>query len=108
MLIKMIEGATRVLGRSQGYLGLPLRDEVVTCSVGGPGTHSMVTAWEPTPDELALLNAGAPVLLRVIGSAHPPVDVTVGEASADDGVGRDPGQPAGVGGRTPKGGWLGS
>lgn len=80
MLIKMIEGATRIIGKSQGYIGLPLRDEVINCSVDGPGTPSMVTAWEPTPDELALLNAGAPVLLRVLGTGHPPVMLTVGEA----------------------------
>jgi hypothetical protein len=79
----MIEGATRVLGKSQGYLGLPLRDELINCTVDGEGTPSMVTAWEPTPDELVLLNAGAPVLLRVLGTGHPPVMLTVGPAPAD-------------------------
>lgn len=79
MIIKRIEGATRVLGKAQGYLGLPLRDEVINSTVDGPATPCMVTAWEPTPDELARLNAGAPVLLRVIGAAHPPVMVEVGE-----------------------------
>lgn len=44
MLIKMIEGATRVLGKTQGYLGLPVRDELITCTLGGEGTPSMVTA----------------------------------------------------------------
>lgn len=44
MQIGMIEGATRVIGKSQGYLGLPLRDETVTCTVGGEGTPAMVTA----------------------------------------------------------------
>jgi hypothetical protein len=83
MILRLIEGATRILGRSQGYLGLPLRDELINCSVDGPGTPSMVTAWEPTPAELALLNAGAPVLLRVLGTGHPPVMLTVGEAPTD-------------------------
>lgn len=78
MIIKRIEGATRVLGKSQGYLGLPLRDEVINTTVDGPATPCMATAWEPTPDELARLNAGAPVLLYVIGTAHPPVMVEVG------------------------------
>lgn len=80
MMIKRIEGTTRTLGKSQGYIGLPLRDEMTDCTVGGEGTPSMVTAWEPTPDELARLNAGAPVLLRVIGVAHPPVMIEVGDA----------------------------
>lgn len=78
MIIKMIEGATRVIGKSQGYLGLPLRDELIRCHVNGPDTPSMVTAWEPTPAELDRLKAGAPVLLRVLGSVHPPVSIEVG------------------------------
>jgi len=79
MIIAMIQGATRIIGRSQGFLGLPLRDELIDCAVNGPNTPSMVTAWEPTPEELAKLNAGAPVHLRVLGSSHPPVMLAVGE-----------------------------
>jgi hypothetical protein len=79
MLIGMIEGVTRIIGKSQGYLGLPLRDEVIHCTVGGEGTPCMVTAWQPTPDELARLNAGASVHLRVIGAQHPPVMLDVGD-----------------------------
>jgi hypothetical protein len=86
MQIGRIEGATRVIGKSQGYLGLPLRDEVLNCAVGGPGTPSMVTAWLPTPDELAALNAGAAVHVRIIGGQHPPIMVTVG---AQPGEGED-------------------
>ena len=80
MQIAMIEGATRIIGKSQGYLGLPVRDEAISCTVGGDGTPCMVTAWQPTPDELARLNAGASVHLRLLGTAHPPVMVEVGEA----------------------------
>jgi len=80
MMIKRIEGATRVIGKSQGYLGLPLRDEAISCTVGGPDTPCMVTAWEPTPAEIARINSGAPVLLRVLGTAHPPVMIEVGDA----------------------------
>lgn len=78
MLIATIEGATRVIGRAQGYLGLPLRDELINCSVNGEGAPAMVSAWQPTPDELARLNAGASVHLRVLGTQHPPVMVEVG------------------------------
>ena len=78
MLISRIEGCTRTIGKSQGYLGLPLRDELLTCSVGGPDTPAMVSAWEPTPAELAQLQAGASVHLRVLGMAHPPVLLYVG------------------------------
>jgi hypothetical protein len=79
MQIGRIEGATRVLGKSQGYLGLPLRDEVINCSVNGEGTPAMVTAWLPTPDELAALNAGAAVHVRILGAEHPPIMLSVGD-----------------------------
>lgn len=79
MQIGRITGATRVIGKSQGYMGLPLRDEPINCTVNGPATPSMVTAWHPTPKELEALNAGAPVHVRILGTAHPPIMVNVGE-----------------------------
>lgn len=79
MIIRRISGATRVLGQSQGYFGLPVRDEVVDETVNGPKTPCMVTAWEPTPDEIERLINGAPVHVRVLGTAHPPIMVDVGE-----------------------------
>lgn len=79
MQIGRITGATRVIGKSQGYMGLPLRDEPINCSVTGDNTPSMVTAWHPTPKELEALNAGAPVHVRILGTAHPPIMVDVGE-----------------------------
>lgn len=80
MQIGRIEGATRVLGRSQGYLGLPVRDEMIECAVGGPATPSMTTAWLPTVEEIAAIVAGAPIYLRLLGTAHPPVMLMVGQA----------------------------
>lgn len=82
MIIGRIEGCTRVLGKSQGYLGLPLRDVTINDTVNGPGTPAMETAWLPTPDEVARIIAGAPVVLRVLGTSHPPVMVDVGEVPA--------------------------
>ncbi|MGJ5149859.1 hypothetical protein [Bradyrhizobium sp. HKCCYLR1023] len=82
MQIGRIEGATRVIGKSQGYLGLPIRDEQLDCSVNGPVTPAMVTAWLPTPEELAALNAGAAVHVRILGTQHPPIMVTAGEPPA--------------------------
>lgn len=80
MQIGRIQGATRVLGQSQGYLGLPVRDEMIECPVGGPGTPSMTTAWLPTAEEIAAIVAGAPIHLQILGTAHPPVLITVGQA----------------------------
>jgi len=84
MQILHIAGATRVLGKSQGYLGLPLRDVLMHDTVNGPSTPAMETAWEPTPDELARLNAGAPVILQILGTGHPPVMLLVGDAPTPD------------------------
>lgn len=78
MQIGYVEGATRVIGKSQGYKGLPVRDEIIHCNVGGEGTPAMVTAWSPTPDEIARIVAGAPVHVSIIGTAHPPLMLTVG------------------------------
>jgi hypothetical protein len=80
MIIAHIEGATRICGKAQGYLGLPLRDEVIDDKVNGEGTPAMVTAWTPTPEELAALNAGACVHVRILGSVPPPMMVLVGPA----------------------------
>lgn len=80
MHIGRIEGATRVIGKSQGYLGLPLKDVTINCTVGGEDTPAMETAWLPTPEEIAAIVVGAPVILRVLGTAHPPVMVSVGSA----------------------------
>lgn len=77
------EGATGIIGKSQGYHGLPLRDEKIACSVNGDGTPAMVTAWQPPPNELARLNAGASVHLRILGTMHPPVSVDVGDVPPD-------------------------
>jgi hypothetical protein len=72
MIVARIEGFTRELGKSQGYRGLPIKDDKLE-----DGTPMMLSAWEPTPLELAILNAGGKIVLSVIGSAHPPVSLNV-------------------------------
>lgn len=84
MQIGHIKGTTRVLGKSQGYLGLPIRDQLMTDSVNGPNTPYMVTAWELTPGELQALNAGASIHLYVMGTVHPPVMMLVGTLPGEE------------------------
>lgn len=84
MELGRIENATRVIGKGQGYIGLPLRDVRIECTVNGPDTPAMETAWFPTPAELDALKAGAPIILRILGTMHPPVFMYVGEEPADD------------------------
>ncbi len=79
MQIGMIEGATRIIGKSQGYMGLPIRDELINCAVNGPATPAMVTAWLPTPEEVAAIVSGAPVHVRILGTIHPPIMLDVGK-----------------------------
>lgn len=73
----MIERHSRICGRSQGYRGLPIRDEIIVVKDIGP-VSSMLSAWLPTPDELARLNAGASIHVRILGVVPPPMDVAVG------------------------------
>lgn len=54
MIINAIEGCTRRLGKSQGYLGLPIRDEE---GAFGP---MMTSSWQPTPAEAVALAKGEP------------------------------------------------
>ena len=79
MMPLAIEGATRRIGKSQGYLGLCIRDFEYA-----DGTPAMMTAWQPTPDEAQRIAAGATIYLTLLGSAHPPVLLRVGEAEVPE------------------------
>jgi hypothetical protein len=76
-----IRGRTRNLGAPNnwdqnldGECGvLPLRDAVDLQS----GVPFMESLWQPQPEELALLNKGLPILLRVSGTGHPVVSMGV-------------------------------
>lgn len=48
------------------------------------GQPVMQSLWEPTPQELASLNAGGFVLLTVWGIGHPPVSLTTHLPVADE------------------------
>jgi len=84
MLVGRIEelpGTTvRVLGKSQGYFGLPVRFQVMFDTASGQEVDTMTTAWFPTPEELQRINDGEAIYLRLFGSSHPPVYMTVGGA----------------------------
>ncbi len=60
--------ATRILGEEQEeYHALPILDQEVE------GVNCMTSRWQPTAEELEMLNAGGAVLLTIIGMVHPPV-----------------------------------
>lgn len=78
MIINRIPGFTRLLGKSQGYLGLPVLDQIVFDPAAECDVPAMTTSWEPTPDELKALNAGASVHVRILALDHPPIMLGVG------------------------------
>lgn len=77
----MITGTTRVLGKSQGYMGLPIRDAILEFTIGDEISKqpTMTSAWTPTPKELEALNAGANIEVTILGTGHPPLLVAVGK-----------------------------
>ena len=75
-----ISNATRYLGAPAGWQPEddgPCGHLAIADITNDHGHNTMVSMWEPTPAELALLNAGAKVSLSIIGTAHPPVWVWV-------------------------------
>jgi hypothetical protein len=78
MIIGRVLGSTRTLGKAQGYIPLPIRDDFLVDEHGNK-TEVMVTAWEPTPEEIVRIAAGAPIHLIVCGTIHPPVRMEVGD-----------------------------
>lgn len=77
MNVLKIKGFTRELGKAQGFIPLPVKDDI-TETVGQGPQNTMTSSWEPTPAELEAINAGAPIYLTVWGTGHPPVALTVG------------------------------
>lgn len=80
MIIGRIEGSTRALGAPADWDGdlskchvLPIRDSE---TVQG---NFMISAWEPTPDEIKALQAGETLKLWIQGVSHPVVAITVGD-----------------------------
>lgn len=86
MMINAIQGCSRRLGKAQGYHGLPVRDVVFE-----DGTPAMQSSWQPTPSEVAAIRAGAPLILTVLGSSHPPVLIEVGQVPDAGGTDADGG-----------------
>lgn len=78
MLIRRIEGATRNLGAPTDWDGdLSKCNVLPICDVETEHGPFMVSSWEPTPAELAAINAGESIRLWVFGTRHPVVALTV-------------------------------
>ena len=82
MEIKRIEGANKFHGAPEnwneaehGFCGTLPTVDIVSGNV-----PFMMSAWEPLPDEMARLNAGAHIFLGVSAPVHPVVFLGVGDA----------------------------
>ena len=70
-----ISDATRVLAETQDeYYALAIKDEEIE------GVNHMTSVWEPTPKEIADLANGGAVRLTILGTGHPPVQLTTQSA----------------------------
>jgi hypothetical protein len=70
MIPRMISGATHVLGAPAGWDHA--RDGHCGKLAIRAAEGCCLSAWEPTPEELAILSAGGSVILQVVGG-QPPV-----------------------------------
>jgi hypothetical protein len=87
MIAKRIAGANAYPGAPKGWKP-PEHGEcghLAVRVVGGPNTMDMrcLSAWEPTPEELRLLNGGGHVILHIVGW-QVPVALTVEAVAAEE------------------------
>lgn len=67
-----------VLGAPPGATIDECRALPITRILYQPGNSAAVVSyWQPTAEQLELLNAGKPVWLSVMGTTHPPVAIGV-------------------------------
>lgn len=69
------EANTRLAKDQDEFITLPVFSGYV--EILGQMHPAMQSKWEPSADELARLNSGAPVSLIIVGTSHPPVIVGV-------------------------------
>lgn len=75
MIARRIMDATHRLAAPKGW-DTANHGKCIDLSVRAEPDGVFASAWEPTPDELELLNAGGSVVLRVVGG-QPPVALSV-------------------------------
>ncbi len=79
MIPGVVAGATHRLAPPEDWDQTGSRGRCVALMIRRNESGAMTSAWLPTPEKLARIAAGAPVLLTVVGCGHPPVALEVGE-----------------------------
>ena len=82
MIAGAIEGNNCTLRKPGGMTDAECHSLVVRVAHDQDGYTMMQSAWHPTPAELKRLNSGAPVVLSIYGTIHPPVNLLVGEPTS--------------------------
>lgn len=75
----IITGYTDKIGEKQGYKPLFVRRTPIVDPTSKAPTQLQETAWTPSPHELAQLNAGGSVIVKLLSTGHPPIKVEVGD-----------------------------
>ncbi|MED5546195.1 MAG: hypothetical protein VYD90_13175 [Pseudomonadota bacterium] len=77
MIPKRHPDTTRWLGAPKGWEPATHGScsHLAVTDIETPSGPAMRSRWEPTPDELAILNAGGSVELQILGCVHPPVSI---------------------------------
>lgn len=83
----IIRGFTNILKAPPGW-NAEKHGPIVDLHIRGiveHGLHAMQSIWLPSREDIALINAGCPIMLEVLGridkTGHPPVMVKVGAVS---------------------------
>jgi hypothetical protein len=76
MQVGRVDRASRIIGKSQSYKGLPVRDETMLTETGP--IPCMTSAWLLDPPDLIAIFKGASITISILGSMHPPIKVGVG------------------------------
>jgi hypothetical protein len=64
-----------IIGREQGFKGLAVHFTTVFDTGIQQECPCLETAWTPSPGDLARLNAGGNVKVRILAQQHPPIAV---------------------------------
>jgi hypothetical protein len=73
------------IGESQGYRGLYVHFGITFDHGRERQTTQLTTAFLPTPEQLAALNEGKPLIISLINvTQHPPIMVDVSDKTVDD------------------------
>lgn len=73
MLPVNFEGTNTVLTKPEDMTDEQCLEVRAYCDIDGDGFPFYLTAWQPNKEDLEAINAGRPIMLKVVGKSMPPV-----------------------------------